>query len=151
MHPHHYLLAPGDIPIATDRFYHRDHYWILCSSSSSGHHRVGLSAYVCRPGIEVYFVENLPAPGASIAEGDLLGVIETEKAVVSIYSPMACQVIAINTAVLDDPNCISSGPYDVWILEIQFSGPLSLLSAGEYLEYLRTLPPPQCFPIGRKS
>jgi glycine cleavage system H protein len=141
----HDLLAPGDIRIAADRWYHRDHYWILFDSPQPGYCRFGLSAYVCRPGIEVYFVENLALPGQEIAEGDLLGVIETEKAVVSLYSPMPCRVHAINQDVLCDPNAISFDNYGTWILEVQAVGFPKLLSPEEYLAYLQTLPPPQCF------
>jgi glycine cleavage system H protein len=145
-----YLLAPGDIRIATDRWYHRDHYWILPDSPRPGHCRVGLSAYACRPGIEVYFVESLPTPGSQIREGDLLGVIETEKGVVSIYSPVDCQVLAINEAILEDPNRIGFQNYSAWILELRPKSMPRLLSPSEYVQYLQSLPPPQCFPIRRQ-
>ncbi|GBD37270.1 Glycine cleavage system H protein [bacterium HR36] len=145
-----YLVAPGGIRIAADRFYHRDHYWILPDSPQPGHCRIGLSAYACRPGIEVYFVEHLPSPGSQVRAGELLAVIETEKGVVSIHSPFDCQVLAVNRAVLEDPNCIGFDAYGVWILELRMPTAPQLLSPAEYLQYLRSLPPPQCFPAGKK-
>ncbi|MCS7015408.1 MAG: glycine cleavage system protein H [Gemmatales bacterium] len=140
-----YLVAPGDIRIAADRLYHRDHYWILQTAPGRGHYRLGLSAYVCRPGIEVYFVENLALPGTVVSEGGLLGIIETEKAVVSLYSPISCHVHAVNQEVLEDPNRISFDNYGVWIVEIVSADSPPLLSPSDYLLYLQSLPPPQCF------
>ncbi|MCS7166864.1 MAG: glycine cleavage system protein H [Gemmatales bacterium] len=139
-----YLQAPGGIRIAADRWYHRHHYWILSDTAGTGHYKLGLTAYVCRPGIEVYFVEQLPQPGTIIVEGGLLGVVETEKAVVSIYSPVLCRVEAVNRTVLEDPNCLSFDNYRVWLIEFSTTELPPLLSAIEYCQYLQELPPPQC-------
>ncbi len=140
-----FLEAPGGVRIPTDRRYDRGHTWILSDPADSRKHRLGLSAYVCRWGIEVYFIEDLSAVGSDFAAGGLLGKIETEKAVLNLLAPFAARVTAINELVLADPSVITFDGYGTgWIMELE-GEPAGLLTAEEYVAFLTTLPPPQCF------
>ncbi len=141
-----YLEAPGGVRVPTDRLYHREHLWIL--PLSAGRCRLGLTAYVCRWGIEVYFVENLLPVGTTVASGGEIGTIETEKTVLSLHAPFAGTVTAINEQVLADPSIITFDGYEAgWIMELE-GEPGKLLSPEDYREYLRTLPPSHCFVAG---
>lgn len=149
--PSNFLTAPGGVVIPTDRLYHREHLWILPDPNRPRHARVGLSAYVCRWGIEVYFIEDLPALGVDLPVGGAMGAIETEKAALQLHAPFAGRVAAINAAVLADPSIITFDGYEGgWILELA-GEPAGLLSPAEYLELLKTLPPPQCLPKDTNS
>lgn len=140
------LEAPGGVRIPTDRRYHREHLWILTDPASSRKHRLGLSGYVCRWGVEVYFIENLPAVGTEVQLGSDLGTIETEKAALQLHAPFAGRVLAVNELVLADPLLITFDGYGHgWLMELDGDGS-GLWTAEEYVRFLQTLPPPQCFP-----
>lgn len=139
-----YLEAPGSVRVPTDRLYHRDHLWILSDPSRARHYRIGLSAYVCRYGVEVYFIEDLPAVGIHLEVGQEMGRIETEKAVLPLHTPFAGTVAAINEAVLADPSIITFDGYGTgWIVDLE-GEPAGLMTPQEYANYLAPLPPPQC-------
>jgi glycine cleavage system H protein len=140
-----HFSAPGAIRIPTDRLYTRTHLWILPQADKPRHVRVGLTAYACRYGIEIYFIEDLPAAGTVVNVGDKIGRIETEKAAGDVHSPLAGSVVAVNEAVLADPSIITFDGYGAgWIVEIQ--GDIGeQLTAAEYVAYLETLPLPQCY------
>jgi glycine cleavage system H protein len=139
-----FLWAPAGIVIPTDRRYHRAHLWILPRPDQPRHARIGLTAYVCRYGIEVYFIENLSPPGTAVQPGDVLGRIETEKAAGDLHSPLCGRVIALNEAVLADPSIITLDGYGRgWIMELEGEAE-ALLTAEDYVEFLRGLPVPQC-------
>jgi glycine cleavage system H protein len=140
-----HLLAPGGIVIPTDRLYHREHLWILPRPDNPRHVRIGLTAYACRYGIEVYFIENLPQSGAEVRAGSVIGRIETEKAAGDLHSPVTGHVVLVNEAVLADPSIITFDGYGQgWIMELE-GEPDGLLTAAEYVAFLETLPPPQCY------
>jgi len=143
--PQEFLLAPGGILIPTDRRYHREHLWILPRPGDPRHVRIGLTAYVCRYGIEVYFVENLSPPDTPVQPGDVLGRIETEKAAGDIHSPLRGRVAAVNEAVLADPSIITLDGYGCgWIMELEGEAE-GLMAAEEYVELLKGLPVVQCY------
>ncbi len=139
------LEAPGGVRVLTDRRYDRQHLWILTDPVNSRKHRLGLSAYVCRWGIEVYFIENVPAVGSRARAGKVLVHIETEKAIMQLHAPFAGKVSAVNEQLLADPSIITFDGYgEGWILELEGKA-ANLLTPEDYVAYLRTLPPPQCF------
>jgi glycine cleavage system H protein len=139
------LEAPGGIRVPTDRLYTRTHLWLLPLPDRPRGYRLGVSAYACRWGIEVYFLENVPPPGTAVEPGSPLGDIETEKAAAQLPSPLAGRIAGVNEAVLADPSIITFDGYGAgWILELE-GEPVDLLTAAEYVAYLATLPPPQCF------
>jgi glycine cleavage system H protein len=139
------LPAPGGLVIPADRRYHREHLWILPRPDDPRHVRIGLTAYVCRYGIEVYFIENLSPPGTAVEPGDVIGRVETEKAAADLHSPLSGRVTALNEAVLADPSIITLDGYGQgWIMELEGEGG-ELLTAEEYVEWLRGLPPVGCY------
>lgn len=84
---------------------------------------------------DVVFVET-PEVGVMLAAGDEAGVVESVKAASDIYSPVAGEVIAINTQLEDNPETVNSDPYNEgWFYKLQpsdVSGLDALLSAEEY-------------------
>jgi glycine cleavage system H protein len=144
------LEAPGGIRIPTNRSYSRDHLWILPEPDRPRHYRIGLSAYACRYGIEVFFIEDLAAPGTAADLRTPLGLVETEKAIVTLYAPFPCTVVERNEKLLEDPTIITFDGYGAGWIYVLECGVRSaecgvLLTPEAYVAFLQTLPPPQCF------
>lgn len=68
---------------------------------------------------DVVFVE-LPEEGSTLAAGDEAGVVESVKAASDIYAPIGGEVIAINSALEDEPETVNADPYnDGWFYKLQ--------------------------------
>jgi glycine cleavage system H protein len=87
---------------------------------------------------DVVFVE-LPEVGDRLAAGDEAGVVESVKAASDIYAPLSGEVIAINSALEDEPETVNGDPYnDGWFFRIQPDDTeelQNLLSAEDYAEH----------------
>jgi len=71
--------------------------------------------------------------GATLAAGDVSGVVESVKAASDIHAPVAGKVAAFNTALADAPEQVNAAPYDHWIFKLESSAPLDgLLDAAGY-------------------
>lgn len=84
---------------------------------------------------DLVYVE-LPEIESNFDYGQECAVVESVKAAADIYSPMPCEVIEVNTAVIENPQLINQDPYGKgWLLRVK---PLDqtmvnpLLSAEEY-------------------
>ena len=58
---------------------------------------------------DVVFVD-LPAVGASFAQGDVAGVVESVKAAADLYSPVSGEVVEVNEALRADPSLANTAP-----------------------------------------
>ncbi|WP_116368028.1 glycine cleavage system protein GcvH [Parahaliea mediterranea] len=87
---------------------------------------------------DVVFVE-LPGVGDTLAAGDDAGVVESVKAASDIYAPIGGEVIAVNSALEDEPETVNADPYnDGWFYKLQptDTGELDkLLSAEDYQQH----------------
>ncbi|NAS99280.1 glycine cleavage system protein H [Pseudomonas syringae pv. actinidifoliorum] len=79
---------------------------------------VGISDHAQEALGDVVFVE-LPEIGKEFAAGDTAGVVESVKAASDIYSPVAGEVIEVNTALGDAPESLNSEPYSAWIFKVK--------------------------------
>ena len=79
---------------------------------------------------------DLPAVDDRFEGGAMCGEVESTKSVSEIYSPLAGVVVAVNTAVQDDPSLLNSDPYgDGWMIELRVDDPSmidQLLDADGY-------------------
>lgn len=118
--------------VPDDLHYSTDHEWIR---SDGDRVRVGITDYAQDALGDVVFVE-LPAQGATVAAAGTLGEVESTKSVSEIYAPVGGEVVAVNHALADAPECVNQDPYgEGWICEILPSDPLAvdgLLDAGAY-------------------
>ena len=119
------------VNIPTDLRYTKDHEWVRMADSIV---RVGITDYAQDALGDVVFVQ-LPDVGSVLSALQGLGEIESTKSVSDIYSPVAGKVVAINDALVDQPELLNSDPYgEGWICEIEFSqiDENLLMSAEEY-------------------
>ncbi len=119
--------------IPTDRQYSKNHMWVQKTSTDSV--RVGLTAYSVRLLQDVYFLEWSIDPNTAVADRQEIGEIESSKAVSSLHTPCAGQILAFNEDLLNDPSHINADTYEAgWLYEMQLH--TDLLSADEYLQHL---------------
>lgn len=113
--------------------YARTHEWARLEED--GTVTVGISDHAQAALGDVVFVE-APEVGVVLAAGDEAGVVESVKAASDIYSPVTGEVVAVNSALEDDPETVNSDPYgEGWFFRLQPSDPSeldALLSADDY-------------------
>jgi len=99
---------------------------------------IGITDYAQHELGEVVYVE-LPEVGATVSPDVSFGVVESVKAVSELLSPVAGEVIAVNTPVSDEPAIINDAPYtDGWMIRVKLSDtnlPSDLMDAAAYTAY----------------
>ena len=116
----------------TDRLYTKEHEWVKIDA---GNAVIGITDHAQSQLGDIVYVE-LPKPGAQIAQGKPMGVVESVKAVSDIYAPVSGTVAAINGAVEEDPAKVNGDPFgDGWLVKVTLSSEdeaKSLLDAAAY-------------------
>jgi glycine cleavage system H protein len=116
--------------------YSTDHEWARVDGDRI---TVGITDYAQDALGDVVYVD-LPAEGATVERGGVLGEVESTKSVSEIYSPVSGEVAAVNTALRDAPERLNSDPYgDGWIciLVPSDAGAVDgLLDAGAYRQLI---------------
>lgn len=101
--------------------------------------QVGITDYAQSELGDVVFV-NLPKPGDRLATHQSFGTIEAVKAVSDLYSPVAGEVVAINSVLEGDPAVINRDPYgEGWMVKLRMAKPeelKGLLSPSAYRSHI---------------
>ena len=93
---------------------------------------VGITAYAAEKLGDVVFVD-LPAVGASVANGKIVGEIESTKSVGELFAPVDGTVTEVNDAVVANPELVNSDPFgEGWLIKVSFTELPTLLSFDEY-------------------
>ena len=83
---------------------------------------------------------DLPKEGETVRKNDVLGTVESVKAVSDVYAPVSGKILKVNTPLGDSPEYLSDDPYDEgWMvqLEITNEGELAdLMDATAYAEFV---------------
>ncbi len=116
---------------------------------TKSHEWARIEGTVCTVGISDFAVEelnkeivnvDLPEVGHSVKQGESFGVLDAVKAAFDLYAPVSGKVAEVNTAILDDPTLVASGPYtEGWMLKISMDDPAeaqSLMDAEEYGKHI---------------
>lgn len=103
------MLIPSDLR------YSNDHEWAHAEGSVV---RVGITDYAQDALGDVVFVD-LPRVGTTVELAGALGEVESTKSVSEIYAPVAGTVVAVNEALVGEPQLVNTDPYGGgWICEI---------------------------------
>lgn len=115
--------------VPADLQYTAEHEWVRLEGDLA---TVGITQYAADALGDVVYVE-LPAVGAALESGAIVGEVESTKSVGELYAPLDGEVVEANQGVVDAPETINSDPYgDGWLLKIRVSGHPTLLSPDEY-------------------
>jgi len=122
--------------IPEDLKYTEAHEWVRVTAEGADDNtvQVGITDFAQSQLGDVVFVQ-LPEVGQRIAAGAAVGEIESTKSVSDLFAPVSGEVVAINEALVDQPELVNSEPYGAgWIFEVRTDGPVddSLLDAAAY-------------------
>ena len=81
------------------------------------------------------FVE-LPEVGATLAQKDTAGVVESVKAAADVYMPISGEVTAVNEALREDPSLANTDPQGAgWFFKVRLSDATQLDSLMDESAY----------------
>jgi len=115
----------------TNLKYTKEHEWIDLQGDRG---KVGITHFAQDQLGDVVYIE-LPEVGAKLKAGQSFGTIESVKAVSELYSPVAGEVVDVNTALKDKPESVNKDPHGSWMIVIKLANPGdagSLLDAAAY-------------------
>ena len=96
---------------------------------------IGVTQFAVDELTDVTFVQ-MKKVGTKIATGDQIGEVESVKATSDIYSPIAGEVVEVNTSLDDDASAVNDEPYGSgWLVKIKATDPAeadALMNADAY-------------------
>ncbi|MBC7682720.1 MAG: glycine cleavage system protein GcvH [Ferruginibacter sp.] len=100
--------------------YTEDHEWLNIEGDIA---TVGITHHAQDALGDVVFVD-LPAVGASFAQKDVAGVVESVKAAADVYMPVSGEVTEVNEALRADPALANTDPLGAgWFFKVKLSAP----------------------------
>ncbi len=106
-----------------DRRYTKEHEWVKVAGGAA---TVGITDFAQRELGDIVYVE-LPEIGRAFAAGDVLGTIESVKAVSEIYAPVSGTITEVNTLLGDKPETINLDAHEKgWICRLSLKSPAEL-------------------------
>jgi len=109
--------------------YTAEHEWVLVEGAIA---TVGITAYAAEKLGDIVYVD-LPKVGSSLAEGTVVGEIESTKSVGELFAPVNGTVVEANDAVTANPELVNSDPFgEGWLVKVEFTELPALLTADEY-------------------
>jgi len=121
-----------------DFFFAESHEWIKIQGDTG---TIGISDFAQKQLGDVVYIE-LPEVGAVFGFHQSFGVVESVKAVSDIYSPVAGEVVEVNSGLNDSPELLNEDPHGKgWIIKIKVKDESELhklMSASEYEKFLES-------------
>ena len=116
--------------------YSKEHEWISVDGDTA---TVGITEFAQQELGDIVYVE-LPEPGKTVKAGEVLGTIESVKAVSEVYAPAGGTVLESNQALSDAPETVNSDPHgEGWICRMRLADPAevdSLMDAAAYEKHI---------------
>ena len=106
--------------VPTDRRYSKEHEWILIAD---GVVTVGITHFAQDQLGDIVFVE-LPEVDAELARDEVMGTIESVKAVSEIFAPISGKVLEVNLDLEGAPETVNSDPNGAgWYCKMTIASP----------------------------
>lgn len=100
-----------------------DHEWIRVEGEIA---TVGITDHAQQQLGDLVFVE-LPAVGATLAQGAAAAVVESVKAASDVYAPLSGEVVEVNQRIVEEPGVVNAGPMaEGWFFKIRIAEPAQL-------------------------
>jgi glycine cleavage system H protein len=123
--------------VPADRRYTKTHEWV--QKLGDGSVAIGITDHAQHALGDLVFAE-APEAGRTVGAGEACAVVESVKAASDVYSPIAGEVLAGNSALGDAPEKINSDPYgDGWLFKLRPANGAdvdALLDASAYAKFL---------------
>jgi glycine cleavage system H protein len=117
-------------------YFSKDHEWIRVENGVA---TVGITEYAQEQLGDLVFVE-LPEPGATVAKGDALVVVESVKVASDVYAPVDGEVKSVNDALVSEPGLVNaSAEGDGWLWTMTLSDESQLDGLMDKDAYQKTL------------
>ncbi len=121
--------------VRSELLYTEEHEWMRIDGNIC---TMGITDFAQDALTDIVYVE-LPEIGTIIESGEVIGNIESVKAVSELYSPITGEVVDINRSLEEEPELINTEPYDNgWIVKLQIDpgevNSASLLTEEAYLK-----------------
>lgn len=124
--------------VPTDVKYTKDHEWVRIDGASGS---MGITDFAQNELGDIVWVE-LPEVGRAVKTGDVLGSIESVKAVSEVYAPVSGTIEKVNERLKDTPDLVNKDPHGQgWICTIRLEAPgeaQALLDAPAYQALIGT-------------
>ena len=97
----------------------KDHEWINTADTNAA--VVGITVHAQDALGDVVFVD-LPEVGATFAQGDVAGVVESVKAAADVFMPVGGEIVEVNEALRADPSLANTDPLGAgWFFKVKLS------------------------------
>ena len=104
--------------IPSELRYTKEHEWIRADGDIG---TIGITDYAQDQLGDIVYLD-LPAVGATLAQKDKLGEIESVKAVSDLYAPVSGEVLEVNQEAVDEPEAVNDEPYGKgWLIKLRLS------------------------------
>jgi glycine cleavage system H protein len=100
---------------------------------------IGITSFAIKELGDIVFLQLLIKVKDSLKVGEVIGNIESVKAVAELYAPVSGTVIEVNQDLIDNPESISEDLYgEGWLFKVKLDNPdedlSKLLSVSEYAD-----------------
>lgn len=116
--------------------YSKDHEWIEVNGDVA---TIGITDYAQHSLGDVVYID-MPRVGDALSSHEAFGSVESVKAVSEIFTPVAGEIVEVNSGLNDTPESVNNDPYSAgWMIKVKMANPGeadAMLSAVEYEEYL---------------
>jgi glycine cleavage system H protein len=120
----------------SDRRYTKQHEWARLEGDRG---TIGITEYAQKQLGDVVYLE-LPEVGRKLEAHGAFGTVESVKAVSELFSPVAGEVVEVNSALVAKPETINSDPHgQAWMIKVRVSDPKAvgeLMDAAAYQAYV---------------
>ena len=100
--------------------YTKDHEWARVEGKRA---TVGITDFAQSELTDVVFVE-LPKVGRAVKAGEVVGTVESVKAVSEIFAPLSGKVLEVNKALEDSPEVVNQDAYGKgWMVVLEVADP----------------------------
>ncbi|MBI5482703.1 MAG: glycine cleavage system protein GcvH [Deltaproteobacteria bacterium] len=113
--------------------YTKDHEWARVEGPAA---TIGITRFAVDQLGDITMVE-LPKEGATFKRGDVIGTVESVKAVSDIYAPLSGKVVKVNDVLENSPEYLNQDPYDEgWMIQIELSDQAELKDLMDATAYV---------------
>ena len=122
--------------IKKDLKYTETHEWLKLKGDVA---QIGITDHAQSELTDIVFVE-LPEIGKEVKKGEELCIVESEKSVSEIYSPITGKVTKVNDKLEDTPEKVNESPYDEgWLVEIEIQDKSEINNLLDSESYKKTI------------